>query len=152
MRASRPNFPPNMHLAHISSAINFLRVRNIHSHLCRTRSRMARATLRCMLRWRWKIVCMPAHQSQDFLPFLLFFAQFIIRELRQSPACCLCSYTRIQPQLRVAVHAHTVSELRKLLLLDLINSIQVSHLGCELSPSQCQICLARISHLRSSSI
>ena len=152
MRASPPNFPPNMHLARISSAVNFLSICNICPHLRRARSRLARATLGCMLRWRWKIACTPAHQSQGFFPFLLFSAQFIIRELCQSPACGLCSYTRIQPQLRAAVHAHAVSELRKLLLLDLINSIQVSHLGCELSPSQCQICLARISHLRSSSI
>lgn len=152
MTASPPSFPPNMHLACISSAINFLCVCNIHPHLCGARSRLARATLGCMLCWRWKIACTPAHQSPDFFPFLLFSAQFIIRELCQSPACGLCLYTRIQPQLHAAVHAHAVSELRKLLLLDLIHSIQVSRLGCESSPSKCQICLAGISHLGSSSI
>lgn len=140
-----------MHLAHISSAINFLHVCDIHPHLCGARSRLARATLGRVLRWRWKITCTPAHQSQDFFPFLLFSAQFIIRESCQSPACGLCSYRRIQPLLRAAVHAPAVSALRKLLLLDLINSIQVSRLGCELSPSQCQICLARIARLGSSS-
>jgi len=152
MRASPPSFPPNMHLAHISDATNFLCVCNIQPHLHRAWSRLARATLGCMLGWRWKIACMPAHQSQDFFPFLLFSAQFIIRELCQSPACGPCSYTRIQPQLRAAIHAHAVRELRKLLLMDLINSVQVSHLGCELSLSQCQIRLARISYLGSNSI
>lgn len=87
-----------------------------------------------------------------FSPFLLFSAQFIIRELCQSPACGLCSHTRVQPQLCAAVHAHAVSELRKLLLPGLINWVQVSRLGCELSPPQCQMCFAGISHLGSCSI
>lgn len=47
---------------------------------------------------------------------------------------------------------HTASELRKSLPLDLMNSIQVSHLGCELSPWQRQTRMARRSHRGSSSI
>lgn len=150
MKASPPDFPPNVHLARISRAIHFPRVCNIHPHLRGAWSRLARATLGCLLHRRSEIASMPAHQSQDFFPFLLFSAQFIIRELCQSPACGLCSYTRTQ--LRAAICAHAVRELRKFLLLDGINSIQVSCLGCELSPSWCQIALARMSQLRSGSI
>lgn len=150
--ASPPSFPPNMHLARIFQRNQFLHVCDIHPRLCGARSRLPRATLGRVLHWRWKITCTAAHQSEDFVPFLLSSAQFIIRELCQSPACGPCSCRRIQPPLRAAVRAPAASALRKLLLLDLKNSVQVSCLGCQLSPSQCQICLAGIARLGSSSI
>lgn len=61
--------------------------------------------------------------------------------------CLVLAHTRSG----TAERSPSCQQAEKVTALDLINSIQVSHLGCELSPSRCQSCLASTSHLSSSS-